>query len=325
MAMMALIPGFSLAALARMPADMPLPQAASALGKQSHAPDVVVFSSAPMRVLSDLASAGLRELAALLPMIEQAVENASAAPLGHLAKAAGAAARQIVDGHEALLAEGPDRVGASLKSQVMTQSSPPATGSVEAKQVLRTLARQIGAEVAPAEPGRASESLRAVARQLGAADLLKPRPSSAPDAGPIERWLSEAKHLLHSTGEALGRAKEQLRPPMPEPANLAGASPTGWVLTEILAAQAQIATSYKAVSRARTAAHMAYRAEPRARSSDHLAAATTLFGILLTVSTLWLLGGIWLVATGIGALASATVWVWRINRASRGVTLDARS
>ena len=114
MAVMAPVSGLSLAALARFSAGLPLPEAAAPPDKQARMPDVVVFSSAPMRVLSDLASAGLRQLAALLPMIEQAVQGESPAPLGLLAKAASAAARQIGDGHEALLAEGPDRVAASI-------------------------------------------------------------------------------------------------------------------------------------------------------------------------------------------------------------------
>lgn len=424
MAVMAPVSGLSLAALARFSAGLPLPEAAPSPDKQPRLPDVVVFSSAPMRVLSDLASAGLRQLAALLPLIEQAVQGESPAPLGHLAKAASAAARQIGDGHEALLAEGPDRVAASMqrpfpaqsaapsvvgldtkqglrtlarqmgedakglpadgpdqvsalsKRQLSTQSAAPPTVGVDTKQVLRTLARQVGdeTEALPGEgpnrvaaslqrqlatqpaatptagsdtkeilrtlarqigaeaelphDGRASENLRTIARQLGTAGPSEPRAPEDPGAGPIQRWLSEAKHLLRSTSDALGRAEEQLRPTAtqePQAQSLDGTAQSAWVMTEILAAQAQVALAYAAVSQTRTGSPVGYRAvAPRRLSLDNLAGATTLLGMLLVVSTLWVLGGLWSAAAGIVACCGAAAWVWRISRASQGVTLDVR-
>lgn len=312
--MVAPVPGFSLAALARFSAALPLPEAAPAPDRQSRVPDVIVFSSAPMRLLSDLASAGLRQLAALLPMIEQAVQNESTVPLGHLAKAAGAAARQIVDGHEALLAEGPDRVAASVRGRGIV----PASATPDTQPSLRTLARQIGSQPVPAEPRQPSDILRTIARQLGSAEL--PEPKSP--AEPIQHWLIEAKHLLRSTGEALDRADDQLRPQLAaDPASVAAGSSSRWVMTEIMAAQAQIALSYAAVSRVGTPTRTRDRVMPLTSSLDHLAGATTLFGMLLVLATLWLIGGLWSVAAGIAALAGAALWIWRVNRASLGLML----
>ena len=394
MAVMAPVAGFSLTAFERFSAGLPLPGAATAHDEQLPLPDVVVFSSAPMRILSDLASAGLRQLTALLPMIEQAVQGESTAPLGYLAKAASAAARQINDGHQALLAEGPDRVATSMQRQAPAQSDAPANAATETKQLLRTLARQIGAE--PAEDSPTSEPLRTIvrqsggnldtlpaehpdrvatsmerqasaqsrapaseaatdtkqllrtlarrigaqtgsfdenstsepfgtiARQAGAADQLEPRFKAEPGAGPIERWISEAKHLLRSTGDVLERADERLRPLAAEPTNVAGGPTTAWVLTEILAAQAQIAVAYNALTQSRATARVSYRAASRAVSLDSLAGATTLLGMLLILTTLWIIGGLWSAVTGVVALCGTAVWVWRISQASRGVTLDAR-
>ncbi len=386
MASLAPVAGFSLAALERFPAGSPLPEATTASVKQPALPDVIVFSSAPLRILSDLASAGLRQLAALLPRIEQAVQEGSTVSLGYLAKAASTAARQISDGHQALVAEGPDRVAATLQSNGPTdskqllrtlarqigaeaetaediptsepartivrqsgdkpdillaehpdrvatpmdrpdpaQSRAPEAASTDAKQLLRILARQIGAEIEPAEDSLTSEPAHTIARQVGTVDRLEPRSPVEPGASPIQRWISEAKHLLRSTGDVLERAEAQLRPlAAVEPTNVAGEPPAAWVLIEIMAAQAQIALAYNAISQSRAAARHSHRSASRAFSLDSLAGATTLFGMLLIVTTLWIVGGLWSAATGIVALCGAAIWVWRISQASRGVTLDAQ-
>lgn len=289
-------------------------------------PDVVVFSSAPMRVLSDLASTGLRQLAALLPIIEQAVQEESMVPLGHLAKAAGAAARQIGEGHEALLAEGPDRVAATLRGPLLQSGGPATTAATDTKQLLRLLARQIGADTEPTQEGHASETLRSIARQIGTADQLEPRATAEPGAGPIQRWLTEAKHLLRSTGDALDRAEEQVSSlAKAEPINAASAAPPAWVLTEILAAQAQIGRVYGTIGRARATARIGYRAAPPTLALGTLAGATTVLGMLLILATLWLVGGLWSLVAGAAALGGTALWVLRISKASRGLALDARS
>ena len=196
------------------------------------------------------------------------------------------------------------------------------------RRPLRSLARQIGTETELPLEGRASEPLRTIARQLGAADPSEPRSPVEPGAGPIQRWLSEAKHLLSSTSDALGRAEEQLRPiamQEPQAQPIDGAAQSAWVLTEILAAQAQVALAYAAVSQARTTPRTAHRAvAPRRLSLDNLAEATTLLGMLLVVSTLWILGGLWSAGAGIVACCGAAAWVCRISRASQGVALDVR-
>ena len=349
MAVMAPVSDLSVALLTRLTAALPLPESAAAPGKQSslpgvtallppdlaagpgqqlRVPDVVVFSSAPMRVLSDLASAGLRQLTALLPVLDQAVQTQNAAPIAILAKAVASAARQISEGHTALVAEGPDRVAAALRGEVLPRTGSPTVAVTDTKQLLRTLARQIGAEAEaePAQDSRTSETLRTIARQIGASDQFELRSAGEPAEGPIQRWLAEAKHVLRGTSDALDRAEEQLRPiPTAEPINIVGATPTAWVLTEILAAQAQIARAYAAVGQARTTARASVRAAPRHFSLDHLSGATTLFGMSLILSTLWIIGGLWAVATGLVALAGTAIWVWRISRATRGVTLDAPS
>ena len=420
MAVMAPVSGLSLAALAKFSAGLPLPEAAAAPDKQGRVPDVVVFSSAPMRVLSDLASAGLRQLAALLPILEQAVQEESAVPLGYLANAAGAAARQIGEGHPALIAEGPDRVAAALRGPTLPQNNSPANATTDtkqmlrtlarqisadaepaqdgltseapdrlaaalskspagappdpkqvlravahqlesegpqedragessdqfaatlpktapspisssasvladAKQVLRTIARQVGAEAEPARDGKTSEILRSIARQIGTADDPEPLSRTGSDAGPIQRWLTEAKHVLRSTGDVLDQAEQQLRPlAAAEPLNQAAELPAGWALSQIVAAQAQIAMAYASLGQARTAPRLTSRTTPASFRIDHLAGATTFLGMLLVLATLWLIGGIWSVATGAVALGGAAVWVWRISQASRGVALDAR-
>lgn len=169
------VQGLSLAALARLVA-LPLPSAAPP-SEQSRAPDVVVFSSAPFRLLSDLAGAGLRQLTTLLPALEQALQNDSAVPLGHLAKAAGAAARQIAEGHVALIAEGPERVAASLRGEL---PAPVTEVSTEAHQVLRTLAWQLGtvSDAEPATATRTNESSRPLARQPGTASEAESAPAT---------------------------------------------------------------------------------------------------------------------------------------------------
>ncbi|RZK88141.1 MAG: hypothetical protein EOO66_18645, partial [Methylobacterium sp.] len=180
MTIMPPVQGLSLAALARLVA-LPLPSAAPP-SAEPRAPDVVVFSSAPFRLLSDLAGAGLQQLTTLLPVLEQALQDDSAVSLGHLAKAAGAAARQIADGHVALLAEGPERVAASLRGEL---PAPVTEMPTEARQVLRALARQIGTEpdTKSAPESRANDGLRTLARQVGTASDAKPAPEPRANEG----------------------------------------------------------------------------------------------------------------------------------------------
>lgn len=326
------VPGFSLATLARFAAALPLPSAALPAAQQ-RTPDVVVFSSAPFRLLSDLASAGLRQLTALLPALEQALQDESVASLGHLAKAAGAAARQITEGHVALLAEGPERAAASLRGEIPI---PVTTATAETRQVLRTFARQFGAALEagsgsgsePAPDARTSETMRTIARQIGSAERLASAVLPEPDASPIQRWLGEAKHVLRGIGDALDRAAEQLQaPPLMALADNPSNVPSIWALAQVTAAQAQVAAAYGSLGQSlreprRIAAAMT--AGTFAIPPDHLAGATTMLGMLLVLATLWLAGGIWSLVTGTAGLIAAGCWVVRISRASSGVRLDER-
>ena len=176
MSISALLPNVAQTAPVLDPAAQPAsrPSAAGA----DPVPDTVVFSSAPLRLLADLASAGLRQLATLLPALEQAVGLPDPVPLGHLAKAAGAAARQVEEGHAALLAEGPDRVAASLNGEQRARAAAPD----QATQLLRTLARQIGSAPPQATEARASEALRTIARQIGDSVASLPDRASSPPA-----------------------------------------------------------------------------------------------------------------------------------------------
>ena len=265
-------------------------------------------------------------MTALLPALEQAVLDESVVPLGHLAKAVSAAARQIEDGHGALLAEGPDRVLAAMPGPFSLPSGTPSASSEEARQLLRDLARQVGVETEGAPGEKTSEALRTVARQIGATDVQS-RPPPEPGESPIDRWLAEAKHAIRSTEDALDRAEATLRPIVTDarPEVCKQPSPL-WALTEITAAQVQLIAAYASLPPT--------RAEPRrvvgatARFSirlplDQFAGATTLLGMLLLLAALWLAGGLWMLATGAAGLAMTAVWVWRISRATRGVTLDA--
>lgn len=324
MAITAPVPGLSLAVLAQLAAYLPLPAAETASAKPQPLPDTVVFSSPPTRLLSDIASAGLRQLAALLPAIEGAIRDESVVPLGQLAKAVSTAARQIADGHVALLAEGPDRIVAAMPGRVPLPGAPlPSSG--DAKQLLRDLARQLGAETERMPDAHTSETLRTIARQIDAA-RVEPRIPPDPGAGPIQRWLTEAKHVLRTTGGALDRAEATLRPLVAEARPDAGGQPsTIWALTEIMAAQAQLIAAYASLPPTRT--------EPRRTAGttgefrltlplQQLAGATALLGMMLIAAVLWLSGGIWALATGAAGLVVTAFWVWRISRASRGVTLD---
>ena len=105
---------------------------------------------------------------------------------------------------------------------------------------------------------------------------------------------------------------------------VAGALPSTWILAEIQAAQVQITAAYAAVSQPRTTARISYRIAPPHFSLDHLAGATTLLGMALILTTLWIVGGLWSTAAGIVALGGAVMWTWRLSQATRGVTLDAR-
>lgn len=352
------VQGFSLATLARL-ISLPLPSAAPP-SAQSRSPDVVVFSSAPFRLLSDLAATGLRQLTTLLPALEQALQGDSATPLGHLAKAAGAAARQITEGHVALLAEGPERVAASLRGEL------PASGTdvpAEARQLLRTLARQLGtssdAEPSPepratdalrtavrqlgldgslaaprsseAELGadaQPNETLRTVARQIGMDDHLAAPRSAEPDASPIQRWLADAELVLRGTGDALGRAEQRLAelPPAATPD-----APSAWALAQVTAAQVLVAAAYGSLTQSsrvwrgtKANAAATVTSFSFALSAERLAGATTMLGMLVVLATLWLAGGVWSLVTGFAGLLAVGLWVLRISRASKGVTLDAR-
>ncbi len=383
------VQGFSLAALARL-VSLPLPSAAPP-SAQSRSPDVVVFSSAPFRLLSDLAATGLRQLTTLLPALEQALQGDSAAPLGHLAKAAGAAARQITEGHVALLAEGPERVAASLRGEL---SAPATDVPPEARQLLRTLARQLGtpsdsepnpeprttetlrtaarqlgmegrlatpssagAESGPEPrttetprtvarqtgvddrlaPPRGSESgpdaptnetLRTVARQIGMDGRLAAPRSAEPNASPIQRWLADAELVLRGTSDALDRAEQHLAglPPAATPE-----APSAWALAQVTAAQVLVTAACGSLAqssrvwRGTTATATATALGGSfAIGADRLAAATTMFGMLIVLVTLWLAGGVWSLVTGFAGLLAVGVWVLRISRASKGVSLDAR-
>ncbi|MGI4793101.1 MAG: hypothetical protein ACRYF2_26085 [Janthinobacterium lividum] len=340
------VQGLSLAALARLVA-LPLPSAVPP-SAQSRAPDVVVFSSAPFRLLSDLAGAGLRQLTALLPALEQALQDDGAVSLGYLAKAAGAAARQIAEGHVALIAEGPERVAASLRGEL---PAPATEVSTEANQVLRTLARQPGtaSEAEPAPATRTNESLRTLARQLGTVSDAAPTPepranetlrtvarqigtqdhpaaprSSEPEASPIERWLSDAELVLRGTGDVLDRAEQRLAA---LPQATAPETPSAWALAQITAAQVQVTAAYGSLGhslRAPRRAIAAAAATSFALSADRFAGATTMLGMLLVLGTLWLAGGLWSLVTGIAGLIALGLWVVRISRASSGVSLDVR-
>lgn len=325
MAITAPVPGLSLAVLAQWAASLPLPGADIASAKPQPLPDTVVFSSPPTRLLSDIASAGLRQLAALLPAIEAAILDASVGPLGQLAKAVGAASRQIAEGHVALLAEGPDRIVAAMPARVPLPGAPLPASSGDAKQLLRDLARQLGAETERMPDAHTGETLRTIARQIDAA-RIEPHLSADPGAGPIQRWLTEAKHVLRSTADALDRAEATLRPLVAEARPDAAGQPAAiGALTEITAAQAQLIAAYASLPPA--------RAEPRRTAGmaggfrftvplQQLAGATTLLGMMLIAAALWLSGGIWALATGAAGLVVTAFWVWRISRASRGVTLD---
>ncbi len=330
MTMTAPVSGLSLATLARLVA-LPLPSGAPPSAQQARSPDVVVFSSAPFRMLSDLASAGLQQLSALLPALEKAVLEESAAPLGHLAKVAGAAARQIGEGHVALLAEGPERVAAALRGEI--PSMPPAS-QTEGRQTLRTLARQIGT-AAEGEPlpeplpdARTSETLRAVARQIGMAERFGLPQITDPDATPIQRWLSEANLVLHDTSDALERAERQLSAQIQAaPPNApAQDTPTIWALGQIAAAQAQVTAacgslgqSLRAPRRPAVTTAASFKLQ-----LDHLAGATTMVGTLLILAVLWFAGGVWSAVSGALGLVGLGFWLLRIRRASKGIRLDVR-
>ena len=221
--------------------------------------------------------------------------------------------------------ESSDRFAATLPKTAPSPISSSASVVADAKQVLRAIARQVGAEAEPARDGKTSEILRSIARQIGTADNPEPLSRTGSDAEPIQRWLTEAKHVLRSTGDVLDQAEQQLRPlAAAEPLNQAAELPAGWALSQIVAAQAQIAMAYASLGQARTAPRLTSRTTPASFRIDQLAGATTFLGMLLVLATLWLIGGIWSVATGAVALGGAAVWVWRISQASRGMALDAR-
>ena len=308
-------------------------------------PDSVVFSSAPFRALAELAATGLWQLAALLPTIEQAVEDQSLEPLAHLAKAAGAAAQQVNDGHAALLAAGPDRVAAALPGAI------PPRAVVQSDPLLRTLVRQIGTLSEPGaeqgaeqetEPGfehaskvavdlQPSDMLRTAARQIGAAALSRP-PNAAGEASaePAQLWLAEAKHLLHRTGDALDQASV-LFPLAPASALLplaSGGSPQDLpnpASLAIAAAQLQIASAFSSLAqisqpprRGATPSNFGLRL-----LSNRLSGATSVMGALILLTIMSLASGLWSVCLGLLGLTATMIWIWRIGRAARGVTLDA--
>lgn len=308
MALMAVLPGLFPSALVRDTAAAPAREAATVMPRLE---DAVVFSSAPFRLLADLATAGLRQLATLLPSLERASEDGSLVPLGHLAKAANTAAREVADGHLALLAAGPDRTASALLGVPIRTT--PSDG-------LRALARQRGGFPVEAAPPRAADDLRAIARQLGAALPLVG--DDAPAVDPKEGWLAEAKHILRRTGDALADAVDRY----PATDTTIQLSPqTSWAMAEIVAARAQVSATLVRLNEIPT--------EPNRRATAPLlagpfgleqwAGATGALGIVLLLALLVLIGGAWSLGAAILALGGTAYGAWRIGRASRGFRLDA--
>ena len=280
--------------------------------------DVVVFSTPPFRALAELAAAGLRSLAVLLPSLELAVEDHALEPLAHLVKAATTAVRQVSDGHVALLAEGPDRLAAALPSTAPPRASAPA----ETPQQLRNLARQIGATLEPMTDPAPSDTLRTVARQIGAATLERPLLTlSDPKAEPAQRWLAEADHILHRAGDTLDQASALV--PLAETALT---QPTlNPLALEIAAAQMQVATTRAALSSRATAPRQAPTPSrfPLDLLPRQLSNATSLIGTLVILALMSLATGLWSVCLVLLGLGATIYWVWRIGRAAQGVSLDA--
>ena len=278
-----------------------------------------MFSTAPFRALAELAAAGLRQLATLLPTLEQAVEDRSLEPMIHLAKAAGAAARQVEDGHVALLAAGPDRLTAALPSALPLPRTLP---SEETSQALRTFARQIGATLEPEAGTVPNDTLRAAARQIGAATLEhQAAVETDAKAEPAQLWLTEAKHLLHRTGDALDQASNLL--PIPDPAQPPAALSA--IALEIAAAQTQVAVAFASLAntplasrRATASSRMTFRLP-----TGHLSSAASGFGALLLLTVMSLASGVWWLCLCLIGLTATAFWIWRIGRAAQGLTLDA--
>ena len=233
------------------------------------------------------------------------------------------AVRQVADGHVALLAEGPDRLAAALPSA----TPPRASVLAEAPQQLRSLARQIGATLEPATESATdvvpNATLRTVARQIGANALERPLLDiSDPKAEPAQRWLAEADHILHRTGDTLDQASALV--PLAETAL---ARPTLDPLAiEIAAAQMQVATTRAALSSRATAPRQA--ATPSRFPLDllprQLSNATSLIGTLVILALMSLATGLWSVCLVLLGLGATVYWVWRIGRAAQGVSLDVR-
>ncbi|MDT7952367.1 MAG: hypothetical protein RQ966_12765 [Acetobacteraceae bacterium] len=303
MTAMAAVPGLSSATLLRLLAFTPPMGSPPALESALPPLDTVVFSSAPLRALADRASAGLWQLWALIPALEQAVRAGTTSPLVALARAAGSAARQVGEGHAALVAEGPVRVAAAI-----TETS---GGAGEINASLRTIARQIGAIAGSGHGRPASESLRAMARQVGA--LLDPARSfpAEPDADPIQRWLAGAQLALGEAAQALERAAQASQP--------------GQVLAELAAAQSQVALAGESVGRTRSMMVSRGRAAPLPRVKSGAAASVSLLGLLVVGAMVVMLIGAGVAAAGLAAVLCFGIWVWRWSRASRHIALDAAS
>ncbi len=296
----------------------------------SRSPDTVVFSSAPFRLLAEVATTGLRQLATLLPTLERVAADPAVAPsLGHLAKAAAAAARQVSDGHDALLAQGSERIVAALPGRATPRAPGSAPPPGVAEPPLRTLARSVGQSDAP-PPAliRVDEGFRATMRQLGASADAPPLPfrDIPPDADPATSWLREADHLLRRADDALDSAIN--RPPLPplDPLPLNPAA-INWALVEVAAARSDIVAA-----RTRLAAHpAAARSAPSpgratfAHVALPLQGGLGLLGLGLLFVLLLVVTGAWSLAAGLAALAGTALCAWRIGRASIGVRLDGRA
>lgn len=311
MALTAVLPGLFPSALVRDTVVAPARDAATTVPRLS---DAVVFSSAPFRLLADLATTGLRQLATLLPSLEQAVEDGNLVPLGHLAKAANAAARQVGDGHLALLAAGPDRALAALPGTPPFRALP--------SDGLRAFVRQQGAAPTMAAPLRADDDLRAIARQIG--NALPPlRTDDDPEPDPAERWLSEAKHLLRRTGETLTEAVEHRSitdpalPPSPQ---------IGWAMAEIVAARAQVSTTLLQLDEVPVQPRCCHASSffSAPLRLEQLAGAVSVLGIVLFLALLAMAAGAWSIGAGILALGGTAYWAWRIGRAAQGFRLDGQ-
>ncbi|HYZ61469.1 MAG TPA: hypothetical protein VE650_03370, partial [Acetobacteraceae bacterium] len=331
------ISGFALASLARWAATLPPTPDASGLtgAPSSRQPDLIVFSSAtPLRLLSDLASTGLRQLISLLPIVERLLQDpapeASPLPLGHLAKALGAAAQQIEEGHEGLLTGDAARLSPGT-----------ARASSTARDTLRATARELGVAYDPYLPrgaadrlqsGRAPDArqaLRAAARQVGEAHSdsstpQAPAPGGDRAASAVNRWLGDAKQALRGASGLLVRAEYRLqaaaspsseeRAP-PTVSHAPAGSDTAWALNQVSLAQHQVAAALLTVTASplrRVAPSRAPAAAAPATRIYRLNSVIAALGAGLLAVLGWLAAGSWSLASGFACLVvtgmATAVW-----------------